>query len=61
MAIYGLPFCPATFKAFNMIMDNMATTGILGMVSTYIEFVGKVTIAFGTTGLVMLGIHEFKP
>eukprot|EP00494_Astrolonche_serrata_P029771 UN30038 len=59
MSVFGTPFCPSAFKAFNVILDHLATVGILGIISTYIEWIGKLTIAILSTGLMMFAISNF--
>merc|ERR1719499_2421762 len=40
-SIFGTPFCSSAIDAFNMIMKNLVNVAALGLVSDYIEIIGK--------------------
>jgi len=55
-SIYGTPFCSSAINAFDMIMKNLINVAALGIVSDYVEFIGKMAICLFTTGFMIFVI-----
>jgi len=55
--IYGMPFCPASVKAFDMNMAHLADVGAVTIVSSIFIRMGKVVITVVTTGVLLFAIQ----
>lgn len=53
-SIYGESFCPSAAKSFSLILSNLTRVAALTLVSVYISFLGKLIVAFCTTGISIL-------
>src|SRR6185312_7535568 len=60
-AIWGDSFVTAACSSFKLLWGNLARTGAMTMVSAFLMFLGKVTIALATCGFGGIFIHFRYP
>ena len=53
-SIYGWPFCAASTKGITIVFKNILRAAVLGFVSGYFEFLGKVSIIFFNVAICVL-------
>ncbi|ETO29308.1 solute carrier family 44 protein member 2 [Reticulomyxa filosa] len=59
-AVYGTPFCYSARSAFKLLFDNLARVAAISIVSTYLEFLGKVAITVLTTGICIFVMDQYS-
>jgi len=57
--IYGIPFCPASVKAFDLNLSHLDYVAAVTVVAGLFINMGKVVISVTTTGILLLAIQHF--